>query len=109
TLTQERTLMGAGEISVGQSFNLTANYVSAPDQVAVNQQASDIVVSTKTGDVYYFYRLEDHTENRQTFQPFGDFKDKTIASMDFLFGGSSLVLTNASGVNRIFTLFQKEG
>jgi phosphate transport system permease protein len=109
TLTQERTLMGTGEIAIGQSFNLTANYVSAPDQVAVNQQASDIVVSTKSGDVYYFYRSEDQAENRQTFQPFGDLKDKTIASMNFLFGGSSLVLTNASGVNRVFTLFQKEG
>ncbi|HEY7162524.1 MAG TPA: hypothetical protein VH815_14755, partial [Acidobacteriota bacterium] len=109
TLTQQRTLMGTGEISVGQSFNLTANYVSAPDQVAVNQQATDIVVSTKSGDVYYFYRSEDQVDNRQTFQPFADLKDKTIASMNFLFGGSSLVLTNASGVNRIFTLFQKEG
>jgi phosphate transport system permease protein len=109
TLTQQRTLMGAGEISVGQSFNLTANYISAPDQVAVNQQASDIVVSTKSGTVYYFHRSEDQIENRQTFQPFGDLKDKTIASMNFLFGGSSLVLTNASGVNRVFSLFQKKG
>ncbi|MCI0447111.1 ABC transporter permease subunit, partial [bacterium] len=109
TLTQERTLMGTGEIAVGKSFDLTAEYVSAPDQVAVNQQASDIVISTKNGDVYYFHRSEDQIENRQTFEPFSDLQDKTIASMNFLFGGVSLVLTNHSGVNRIFSLYQKEG
>lgn len=109
TLTQQQTLMGKGEIVVGKSFDLTANYVSAPDQVAVNQQASDIVVSTKSGDVYYFYRNEDQVENRQRFQPFADRKDKTIASINFLFGGASLVLTNHEGVNRIFSLYEKEG
>jgi phosphate transport system permease protein len=109
TLTQQQTLMGKGEIAVGKSFDLTANYVSAPDQVAVNQQASDIVVSTKGGEVYYFYRNEDQVENRQRFQPFSDRKDKTIASINFLFGGASLVLTNHEGVNRIFSLYEKEG
>ena len=63
--------MGTGEISVGQVIQSYMQIISAPDQVAVNQQASDIAVSTKSGDVYYFYRSEDQVENRQTFQPFG--------------------------------------
>ncbi len=109
TLTQERTLMGVGEIAAGKAFHLTAGFQSAPHQVAVNQQTSDIAVSTKNGDIYYFYRSDDQVEHRQTFQPFIDQKDKTIASMNFLFGGASLVLTNTSGLNRIFSLYQKEG
>ncbi len=108
TLTQERTLLGVGETSIGKSFTLTG-FRSEPEQVSVSQAARDILVSTKNGDIYYFYRDGENLQLRQTFQPFSDQKDKHIASMNFLFGGVSIVLTNFSGKNRIFSLYQKKG
>jgi phosphate transport system permease protein len=109
TLTQERTLFGVGEIVPGKSFDLTSLISGQPEYLAVNQQASDIVVAMETGEVYYFYRSGDEIELRQVFQPFADQKSKKVASLEFLFGGVSLVSTNPQGINRIFSLYEKEG
>jgi phosphate transport system permease protein len=109
TLIQERTLLGAGEITQGQNFNLSHFFRSKPQTIAVNQQATDVVVSTENGDIYYFYRNEDQLDLRQTFQAFADQKEKKVSSANFLFGGVSLVLTNPRGVNRMFSLYEKPG
>ncbi len=109
TLTQERSLMGSGEIVQGQTVNLSHHFRSKPETIAVNQQANAVVVSTDNGDMYYFDRSGDEIPLRQTFQAFSDQKEKTVSSMDFLFGGASLILTNPGGVNRTFTLYEKTG
>ncbi len=70
--------------------------------------ANEVAVSTKSGDVYYFL-IGDQANLRQVFRPFGDLKDPSIASMDYLFGGVSLVFTSAMGVNRVFSLYEKDG
>ena len=94
---------------LASTFNLSHHFQSKPQVIAVNQQAGEIVVSTDNGDFYYFYRNGDQMELRQKFQAFSDQKQKTVSSMNFLFGGVSLVLTNPAGVNRIFSLYEKPG
>jgi phosphate transport system permease protein len=105
TLTQERTLMGAGEVSVGHDFNLTSQITGEPQFIAVNMAANEVVVSSTNGEVFYFM-IGDQATLRQSFKPFGDLKDPKIASMDYLLGGVSLVFSSTSGVNRVFSLFE---
>jgi phosphate transport system permease protein len=104
SLVQKRTLLGAGKTTVGQTYDLTALIQDHPQALAVNAQADGIVVATRGGDVYYFFREGDEVSLRQVFTPFKDRDNPAIASVDFLLGGVSLVLTSASGVNRVFSL-----
>jgi phosphate transport system permease protein len=108
-LKQKRTLLGAGKTAVDQTYDLTPLIKGQAQLVAVNAQADAIVVTSNTGDVYYFFREGDELPLRQMFTPFRDQQNAAISSMDFLFGGVSLVFTSGNGVNRIFSLYVPEG
>ena len=73
----------------------------------IDDAAESVVVATTLGEVFYFYLEDGVFELRQRFRPFpGD----AIASIDYLNGGVSLVMTNASGSNAIWSLYQhKDG
>jgi phosphate transport system permease protein len=107
-LDQQSSLLGTGEIQIGNSVNLTPHIPGEPQTAAVSSDGSDIVVSTMNGDVLYFV-MGDEVTRRQVFRPFGDLKNPSISSMNFLFGGQSLVFTGAHGENRIFSLYEKSG
>ena len=108
-LKQKRTLLGSGKTAVDQTYELTSLIKGQAQLVAVNAQADAVVVTTTTGDAYYFFREGDELPLRQVFTPFRDQENPAISSMDFLFGGVSLVCTSVSGVNRIFSLYVPEG
>jgi phosphate transport system permease protein len=108
TLRQKRTLLGAGKIRLNKAYDLTDLVKGEPQRIAVNAQADGIIVATKAGDVYYFFRDGDEITLRQVFMPFKDAPDRTIASMNYLLGGVSLVFTNTSGLNRGFSLYVPE-
>ncbi len=109
TLTQTKTLFGSGETMVGSTFHLTPNIGQDPIALSINQQGSELAVATQAGDIYYFTRSGDELRLAQKFRPFEDTNDVSIRSMDFLLGGVSLVLTNNSGINRIFSLYIPAG
>lgn len=109
SLKQKRTLLGTGKIALDETYDLTAAVNGQPQAIAVNAQANGMVVATRRGDVYYFFREGDAVTLRQVFTPFKDRDDPTIATMDFLLGGVSLILTSASGDNRMFSLYVPEG
>jgi phosphate transport system permease protein len=109
TLTQKRTLLGRGKTVLEETFDLTSMIAGEPQHIAVNDQADGIVVSTRAGDVYYFFRDGGKMVRRQVFTPFKDRPDATIASMHYLLGGVSLILANSGGENRMFSLHVPEG
>jgi phosphate transport system permease protein len=109
TLTQRRTLLGAGKTMLGDTFNLTSQIKGEPQDIAVNPQANGLVVATQTGEIYYFFRDNNDITLRQVFSPFNDTEDARIASMHYLLGGVSLILTNANGANRVFSLYVPKG
>ena len=109
TISQARTLFGAGETSVGAAYNLTSQFAHDPVSIVVNQQGSELVVSTKEGILYYFTRSGEELRFVQKFRPFENTDDPSVRSMDFLLGGVSLVLTNNSGINRIYSLYIPHG
>lgn len=108
TLQQKRTLLGAGKTVLDDDYDLTAMVNGEPQSIAVNEPADGIVVTTTAGDVYYFFRDGDEITLRQVFTPFRDSENRAIASMHYLLGGVSLVFTNTSGANRIFSLYVPE-
>lgn len=108
TLTQKRTLLGAGKVVLGQTYDLTSLVRGQPQDIAVNAPADGIVVTTTAGDVYYFFREADDIVLRQVFTPFRDTPQPTITSMQYVLGGVSLMFTNASGQNRVFSLYVPE-
>jgi phosphate transport system permease protein len=109
SLSQQRTLLGAGKTTIDRTYNLSALIQGHPQVVVVNAQADGVVVSTQEGEVYYFYHVGNNLQLRQRFVPFQDLADLTITSMDFLFGSVSLVFSSASGANRVFSLYVPEG
>ncbi|HEY4492077.1 MAG TPA: hypothetical protein VI958_08740, partial [Acidobacteriota bacterium] len=109
TLSQTRSLFGTGEITPGESYDFTSVIQGTPQQLKVNSQGSDIVVSTQEGSVFHFARSGEQIRFLNRFEPFGDQNDKRIGSMDFLLGGVSLVFTSNTGLNRIFSLYRAQG
>ncbi len=108
-MTRKRTLLGMGEAKIDGTFNLTALGSGKPVQVLVSSQADSIIVLTAAGDVEYLFRAGEAFEKRQVFRPFADLSDPTIASIDFLLGDVSLVVTSVTGENRVFSLYRKPG
>lgn len=108
TLAQSQSLVGNGEITSSSPIRLTDQVRGTPVKIVVSMNGSDIVVATHEGNVSYFVISGDQAELRQTFKPFEDLKDRSITSMDYVFGGQSLYLTSPSGASRIFSLYNRE-
>ena len=100
SLSQQRTLLGAGKTTIDQTYNLSAMIQGHPQEVVVTAQADGVVVATQEGEVYYFYLVGNDLSLRQRFVPFKDLFNPAITSMDFLFGSVSLVFGSTSGANR---------
>lgn len=109
TLTQRRTLMGRGELVIGDAYDLTPEVEGDPNRILVNRATDGVLVSAEQGEVEYFFLSRAGLALRQRFEPFGDLDDHRVASMDFVFGDVSVVFTNPEGVNRVFSLFIPEG
>jgi phosphate transport system permease protein len=109
TLTETKSLMGSGETEIGNRTNLTSGVIGEPVHLLVNQQGSQIDVVTKAGDVFYFEVSDDGPHFVQKFRPFEDLQNPSVQTMDFLLGGVSLVLTNPTGNNIIYSLYIPEG
>ncbi len=108
SLIQKNTLFGEGKITVGNRYELNNEINGAPENIRINNQGNILVVTTSGGYVYYFRIGADSCELMQIFQPFQDLDNVEIDSLDFVFGGVSLVLTSVEGVNRIFSLLVPE-
>ena len=107
---QKRTLLGTGEAVLKATYDLTPLVSGTPQLIGVTPQtANSVVVATTAGQVFYFYfEAREDTEEvflRQVFTPFQDLEQSAIASMEFVFGGVSIVFSNSEGENRIFSLF----
>jgi len=108
-LKQGGGLLGGSKPELATVIDLTDQINDEPTELLVDQQAEGIIVTTVGGEVDYFYRQGNSVTKRQAFFPFEDLPNKQIASIDFILGDVSIVLTNPDGVNRGFSLFVPEG
>jgi hypothetical protein len=110
TLARKRSLLGKrGDVQIGSTFDLTGKIRGQPQGILVPQTADAVLVSTGDGEILYFFQQGNEMSVRQVFKPFEDQSDQSIASMDFVLGDVSIVVTNNSGVNRVFSLFVPQG
>ncbi|MFM7182304.1 MAG: ABC transporter permease subunit [Verrucomicrobiales bacterium] len=106
--TRKAGLLGKGKLEVGAPISLDSMIEGTPHGVLVSSNAQGVLVETVEGIVYYFVLAGGKAELRQKFDPFaGD--DSGIATMDFLLGDVSLVLTDTKGQVKVFSLLIPEG
>ena len=106
TLAQRRTLFGVGAVEVDREYDLTPLLVGDPVHLLVPHEADAVLVANAAGDVQYLFYGDADFYPRQTFRPFDDLPDPTIASMHFVLGDVSVVFTSRTGENRIFSLYR---
>ena len=76
-----------------------------PERVLADNRGDSLVVVSEAGDVSYLVREGESFRAAQIFRPFADAHDQRISTISYLYGDVSLVLTNADGLNRQFSLF----
>ena len=106
-LRQKRTLMGGGQLTKDADLDLTPMLTGAPELLRVPNTGDSLIVTTSEGLVDYIFLGGDAPEKRQEWHPFG--KGTPIASLDFIFGDVSLVLTDNKGAMDIYSLLVPEG
>ncbi len=106
SLAQQRTLLGAGELSVERSYDLTEFLTGEPEQLAIPRDADAVLIGNTDGSVVYLHFDGQEFTRRQVFVPFEDREDRRIATMDFLLGDVSLVLTAHCGANRVYSIYR---
>ena len=107
-LRRKRSLLGPGEVELKTRFDLTPYIDGEPTRILVDSAADAVLVATRKNAIHDLFRQGETMELRQTLKPFGDLEEQAVASMDFLFGDVSIVLTNPNVVNRVFSLFIPE-
>ncbi len=94
----------------GPVEDLTSLVTGVPEQVLADNRGESMIVVSTVGDVSYLHREPGADFRvRQIFRPFADTPEAKIATISFLYGDVSLVMTNAEGVNRQFSLYIKQG
>ncbi|MES2467686.1 MAG: ABC transporter permease subunit [Verrucomicrobiota bacterium] len=106
-LRQKSSLMGKGKLTKDADLDLTPMLTGAPQLLRVPRTGDAVIVTTADGLVDYIYLGSGIPEKRQEWHPFG--AGIAIASIDFIFGDVSLVLTDARGAMDIYSLLVPEG
>lgn len=106
TLRQRRTLFGVGPVELDHALDLTPLLVGEPVHLLVPHETDAVLVANTAGEVLYLFRGDGGFYLRQTFRPFADLADPSIASMDFVLADVSVVFTSVTGENRVFSLFR---
>ncbi|MBU6300432.1 MAG: ABC transporter permease subunit [Verrucomicrobia bacterium] len=108
-LRQTRSLMGAGQVKMGERIDLTAKLEGQhPERLLIPGSADSLIVGTDRGEVFYLFSKGIGWEVRQHFKPF-EGEGRQLGGIDLLLGDVSLVAWNAEGAVRIFSLFVPEG
>jgi phosphate transport system permease protein len=101
-----RSMTGVGKVEKEWEKDVSGLVGAHPSRILVDDRAEHIVVADDDGSIRVLAADEEGIAVfQEAFTPFGDLKDPRIASVDYLFGDVSLVLTAQSGENRIFSLF----
>jgi len=104
--TVARTMTGKGAVEKLWEKEVTSLLPGPATRLLVDDKAETLVVGDAEGRISVLATsTEGVTVFQQPFQPFADLPNRHIASLDFLFGDVSLVLTAPTGENRIYSLF----
>ena len=110
TLVQEMDLFGntSGELKVGERINLTKDTAGKITNLELSSQADSILAASDNGSVYSFRTIGSKISFSQKFEPFKDASDKSISSIDFIFGSKTIILTNGEGKMAGWSLYKPD-
>jgi len=105
TLTQRRTLMGGGQITVDQRFDLTGLVEGRIDSYLVATQADSVIVATDSGDLFYLFIEGSEIVVRQRIKPFADLADPRVSLLRYVFGDMTFVAVASNGETKGYSLY----
>lgn len=103
-LGQKRSLMGKGKLT-----KLSVNALSLDSEVlaiAASHNGREALIAVADGQVIYYQDDEGEVKLKQSFVPF---EGRAVVRMDYLFGGVSVAMSDAAGMQRIYSLFRPDG
>ena len=103
-LGQKKSLIGKAKLTKLGSDDLTERAEGEVSAIAASQNGQAILVGAGA-TVRYFFIDGGVPLLKQTFSPFDG---KSVARMDYLFGGVSVAMTADDGEQRVFSLFRPE-
>ncbi len=107
-LEQRRSLFGTGEITVGESFDLTGELTNKITKIDVSANGQLLIANTEAGETLLFVFEENTLALRQRVWPFGQDSPVKITHSEFLLGDISIVFVNQNGENVVFSLALNE-
>ncbi|MFZ4767504.1 MAG: ABC transporter permease subunit, partial [Roseimicrobium sp.] len=110
----KRGLLGSGKPEVVGRFDLTPELEGRAVQVLASSVGDSVLVVTDKGIVHYFYFTNGTSkELRQKFQPFSRLPNPAFASIGYVFGDVSVIVTSMDGLQEAWSLYnqtvQKDG
>jgi phosphate transport system permease protein len=103
---EKRTLMGSAKPSVTGTYALSRHLKTRPVQLLASHVGDNLLVVDEAGDVHYlFHAGSAGVELRQTFRPFAELSDPKVASIGYVFGDVSVLVTSTDGHQKVFSLY----
>ncbi len=94
------SLFGPSTLSAGAVINATSLIPGeTPDRLLLGGRGDRLLLTTRGGWVHYFRLVEGQLEAVQKLRPFADRADPEIASINWLLGKQSAILTGVDGAN----------
>ncbi len=106
TLLQRRSLMGAGETVIDRNFDISHYVDGEPSHLLIPADADALLITFTDGRVRYLHFNGREFTERQVFTPFSHEDDPRLASLHFLLGDVSLVMTSTTGANKIYSIYR---
>lgn len=105
---EKRGLLGAGKPEIVGRFDLTPEIKGRPVRVLASSVGDSVLVITDQGIVHYFFFTNGtSSELRQTFQPFAHLSNPSIASIGYVFGDVSVVVSSGDGHQEVWSLYNQ--
>lgn len=109
TLVQKRSLMGGGQTSIDQTYDLTDRIEGKIQSFLVATQADSVLITTEAGEVIYLFLEGGDFVVRQTLRPFADLPDARIRLLRYVFGDVTFVAVSPTGKTKGFSLYLDPG
>ena len=106
---QKKGLLGGGKLEATAPEDLTPLLEGAhATRLLLPGTADSLVVLTRDNTLWYLFQTPGGWQVRQRFQPFAD-SGTEVTALNFLYGDVTLVVGDATGAVRLFSLHVPEG
>ncbi|MCM8530105.1 MAG: ABC transporter permease subunit [Lentisphaeraceae bacterium] len=108
TLKQSVDLFGnvSDDLAVDEKLDFSKHITGKIKEIIISSQADSILAYTDKNEVFSFRTKNGKIGFSQKFEPFKEEENKEIASMNYLFGSSTVIFSNKAGRILGFSIFK---